>query len=95
MSSLITNFFALISQTVTFLSIFFFDFSAVPAVTCVFRLEILNQLVTTVHILSAYHASRDDFCYIISSTVIRLRITVLVGRVNEAPWEDVSTRSAT
>ena len=50
MSSLITNFFALISQTVIFLSIFFFDFSAVPAVTCVFRLEILDQLVTTVHI---------------------------------------------
>ena len=41
MSSLITNFFALIAQTVTFLSIFFFDFSAVLAVTCVLDFEVL------------------------------------------------------
>ena len=47
MSSLKTNFFVLIAQTVIFLSIFFFDFSVVPAVAVVIITE-LERLVTMV-----------------------------------------------
>ena len=47
MSSLITNFFALITQTVTFLSIFFFDFSVVPAVAVVITTD-FERLATIV-----------------------------------------------
>ena len=47
--------------------------------------EVLQSIGHNCAHVSASHASRDDFCYIISSIVILLRITVLVGRVNEAP----------
>ena len=55
MSSLKTNFFVLNVQTVVFLSIFFFDFSAVPAVTCVLDFEVLQSIGHNCTHVSAFH----------------------------------------